>query len=759
MGQVIGIDLGTTYSRVAVMEGDRPVIVPNEDGARETPSAVGFTDDHRAFVGLRARRRTVVAPDRSIVDLKRLLGRRIDEALADAPPALYPYLAADDDGAHIEVDGRRYAPHEFSAVLLAELRGIAEAHLDESVEEAVITVPAFFTDAQRHATKEAAEIAGLEVRRFIHEPTAAALTYGYLGGGDATIAVFDLGGGTFDISILDLHDGVFEVRSTAGHKDLGGRDFDLAVAAHLAEKFQSQTGRRVSDDPVALQRLMAAAERARCELSTLTRTYLEVPRLADGPDGPADLSTALSRTTLESLVDDLVDKLNGPCRHVLGEADLAPSEIDEVFLVGGLTRMPAVRRRVEQLFAQAPNTDFEPTDMVARGAAIQAGILSGRLDEFILLDVTPMNLGIRIDEDDFSTIIPRNTALPTRETKVFTTTDDDQSVVTIEVLQGNSDRASDNTLLGMFSLTGIPEAEAGSPRIEVTFELDADGLVDISARDLETDAEQSMTVESHRGRSGEAFRPSENPGAERTGDPNSAVETEKIDLDVDEFGEVGDEWLSDRSTSVTTVVDEESDAAEATDSPPEPGAEPSASSDDESNERRRKIESLRESAASRINRKIENLEDADDPDVAQGYFNHGYEEFKDHNHPNAMRYFEKAYEFDPDNALYKTFYGYVRFLLNPETADDSKQLLREALWADDPQPDPDAHFFLGRILKADDHYRLARRHFQKALDLDPKRKEAEREIHLCKQREDPEEEQDAESAIDTGQLLSDFFDF
>lgn len=391
-------------------------------------------------------------------------------------------------------------------MILTKMRKTAEDYFGEEVSEAVITVPAYFTDAQRNATKNAGTIAGLEVRRIINEPTAAALAYGFSRKDDATLAVFDLGGGTFDISILELREGVFEVVSTSGDNHLGGGDFDRTILEYLLETFESETGIDVSDDNMALQRLKEAAENAKCELSTLSETNINLPFLAVDDEGPQHLSLSMTRSKLTDLVYDLVDRLEGPCETALDEAGLRREELDDILLVGGMTRMPLVQEKVEEIFRTEPAKDLNPDEVVAMGAAIQSGILRGEVREVVLLDVTPMDLGIRVEGDRFSTLIPKNTSIPTTETKVFTTTEDNQSIVTIEVLQGDSDKASENTLLGMFNLTGIPNAKAGKPRIEVSFDIDTDGIVNVSARDLNTDRKQSITVEGHSGLSEEELQ-------------------------------------------------------------------------------------------------------------------------------------------------------------------------------------------------------------------------------------------------------------
>ena len=508
MSNIIGIDLGTTNSCVAVMEGDEPRVLPNDEGSRTTPSIVGFTEDNEPFVGQQAKRQAVVNPQQTVYDIKRLMGHKAGDDTVQRHDEIYPYEIIENTNgdAWVQVNDKSYSPQEISAMVLTKMRKTAEDYFGEEVTEAVITVPAYFTDAQRNATKNAGTIAGLEVRRIINEPTAAALAYGYSRNNDARLAVFDLGGGTFDISILELREGVFEVISTSGDNHLGGGDFDRAILEYLLEEFKSDTGIDVSDDKMALQRLKEAAENAKCELSTLSETNINLPFLAVDDDGPQHLSMTLSRSKLNDLVYGLVEKLEDPCETALEEAGLTVDDVDDVLLVGGMTRMPLVQEKVEDFFGMQPAKDLNPDEVVAMGAAIQSGILRGEVREVILLDVTPMDLGIRAEGDRFSTLIPKNTSIPTQETKVFTTTEKNQSMVTIEVLQGDSEKASENTLLGMFNLTGIPNAPAGKPRIEVMFDIDTDGIVDVSARDLNTDKAQSITVEGHSGLSEEELQ-------------------------------------------------------------------------------------------------------------------------------------------------------------------------------------------------------------------------------------------------------------
>jgi len=508
MANIIGIDLGTTNSCVALMEGDEPKVVPNDEGSRTTPSIVGFTEDNEPFVGQQAKRQAVVNPQQTISDIKRLMGHKADDEEVRRHDDIYPYEIVENTNgdAWVKVNDQSYSPQEISAMILTKMRKTAEDYLGEDVDEAVITVPAYFTDPQRNATKNAGTIAGLEVRRIINEPTAAALAHGYSRDDDVTLAVFDLGGGTFDISILELREGVFEVVSTSGDNHLGGGDFDRAVLEFLLDRFEKETGIDVSDDNMALQRLKEAAENAKCELSTLSETNINLPFLAVDDDGPQHLSMNFSRSQLNELAFDLVERLEEPCERALDEASMGLDDLDDVLLVGGMTRMPLVQEKVEEIFDRQPSKQLNPDEVVAMGAAIQSGILRGEVREVVLLDVTPMDLGIRVEGNRFSTLIPKNTSIPTQEQKVFTTTEDNQSVVTIEVLQGENEDAEENTLLGMFNLTGIPNAPAGKPRIEVTFDIDTDGIVNVSAKDLKTDREQSITVEGHSGLSEEELQ-------------------------------------------------------------------------------------------------------------------------------------------------------------------------------------------------------------------------------------------------------------
>ncbi len=522
MGKIIGVDLGTTNSCVAVIDGGEPLVLPNSEGSRTTPSMVGFTEEGEQFVGQQAKRQAIINPELTVYDIKRLLGHKYNSDQVEKYAEILPFNIVENTNgdAWVEVDGDRYSPQEISSLILRKMRQTAEDYFGEEITEAVITVPAYFNDAQRNATKDAGKIAGLTVRRIINEPTAAALAYGYEETDHANLVVFDLGGGTFDVSIVQLRGGVFEVVSTAGDNHLGGEDFDRVVLDFLMERFEEDTGIDVSDDRMALQRLKEAAENAKCELSTASETNINLPFLAVDDSGPRHLSLDLSRSQLNDLCYELIERLDIPCNDAMDEAGLSNSDIDDVLLVGGMTRMPAVQKRVEEIFDRKPHKGVNPDEVVAKGAAIQSGILGGEIQEVILLDITPFSLGIRVSGDRFSPIIDKNAPVPTSATKIFTTTEDNQDVVTVTVLQGEDDKASANKLLGMFNLTGISPAPAGKPRIEVTFEIDTDGIVDVSAKDLNTGASQSITVEGHSGLSSEelqrAMKRSEKAEASKT---------------------------------------------------------------------------------------------------------------------------------------------------------------------------------------------------------------------------------------------------
>ena len=495
MGKIIGIDLGTTNSCVYVMEGKEPKCITNPNGGRTTPSIVAFTDKER-LVGDTAKRQAVTNPERTVFAVKRLMGRRFDapEVTRWKDHSPYHIVAASNGDAAVEVDGRLYSPPEISAMILAQLKADAEAYLGESVKEAVITVPAYFNDAQRQATKDAGRIAGLDVKRIINEPTAASLAYGFDKKANEKIAVFDLGGGTFDISILEVGDNVVEVRATNGDTFLGGEDFDQRIIQYLVKEFQAQSGIDLSQDRMALQRLKEAAESAKKELSSSMETEINLPFITADASGPKHLLMKLSRSKLEQLVGDLVDRTIEPCKKALADAGLSASQIDEVVLVGGMTRMPLVQQKVGEFFGKDPNRSMNPDEVVAMGASIQGGILAGDVKDVLLLDVTPLSLGIETMGGVFTRLIDRNTTIPVRKQQIFSTAADGQTAVDVHVLQGEREMAAYNKTLGRFQLTGIAPAPRGVPQIEVTFDIDANGIVHVSAKDLGTGNEQKITI-------------------------------------------------------------------------------------------------------------------------------------------------------------------------------------------------------------------------------------------------------------------------
>ena len=501
MSKVIGIDLGTTNSCVSVMVGDQPEVIANSEGARTTPSIVAFTASGEKLVGQIAKRQAATNPDRTIFAVKRLIGRRFeaDEVQAFAKVAPFKIMAADNGDAWVEIDGKLCSPQEISAMVLSRMRITAQEFLGETVEQAVITVPAYFNDAQRQATKEAGKIAGLEVMRIINEPTAAALSYGINMHADQKIAVFDLGGGTFDVSILELGDGVFQVLSTNGDTFLGGEDFDNLIVEFLAATFEKENDLDLRGDPMALQRLKEAAERAKQELSSATETDINLPFICADGDGPKHLVHSMTREELETLVGDLVSRLDEPCRIALEDAGLSASEIDEVVLVGGMTRMPMVQKQVEAIFGQPPMKGVNPDEVVSAGAAIQGGVLTGEVDEVLLLDVTPLSLGVETQGGVATKILDKNSTIPCTKSQVFSTTEDHQDVVRIHVLQGEREMAEDNMTMGRFELVGIAPAPRGVPQIEVTFAIDTDGVVNVSAKDLGTGRSQSIEVTASSG--------------------------------------------------------------------------------------------------------------------------------------------------------------------------------------------------------------------------------------------------------------------
>jgi molecular chaperone DnaK len=501
MAKVIGIDLGTTNSCVAVMEGGKPKVVENAEGARTTPSIVAFTKDGERLVGQPAKRQAVTNPDNTVFAVKRLIGRRFDDPITKKDTELVPYkISRGPNGdAWVNAGGKDYSPSQISAFILQKMKETAEAYLGETVTQAVITVPAYFNDAQRQATKDAGQIAGLEVLRIINEPTAAALAYGLEKQDGKTIAVYDLGGGTFDVSILEIGDGVFEVKSTNGDTFLGGEDFDAKIVDWLADEFKKQEGIDLRNDRLALQRLKEAAERAKIELSSAQTTEINLPFITADQNGPKHLVKSLSRADLEKLVEDLIKRTLDPCKKALADAGLAAKDISEVVLVGGMTRMPRVRQVVQDFFGKEPHTGVNPDEVVAMGAAIQAGVLQGDVKDVLLLDVTPLSLGIETLGGVFTRMIDRNTTIPTKKSQTYSTAEDNQNAVTIRVFQGEREMAADNKLLGQFDLVGIPPAPRGVPQIEVTFDIDANGIVNVSAKDRGTGKEQQIRIQASGG--------------------------------------------------------------------------------------------------------------------------------------------------------------------------------------------------------------------------------------------------------------------
>ena len=500
MAKTIGIDLGTTNSCMAVLEGGEPTVIPNAEGGRTTPSVVAFTKDGQRLVGTPARRQQVTNPENTIFSIKRFMGRKFDEVTEEMTIVPYKVMKGGNEDVRVEADGKEYAPPEISAMILQKLKTDAEAYLGESVADAVITVPAYFNNAQREATKDAGKIAGLNVLRIVNEPTAAALAYGLdKEGGDQTILVFDLGGGTFDVSVLELGEGVFEVKSTNGDNHLGGDNFDKAVVDWMVAEFKRDQGIDLGIDPMALQRLYEAAEKAKVELSSTMTTQINLPFITANQDGPKHLDLPLTRAKLEELAHALLERTVAPTKQALADAGLTPADIEHVVLVGGMTRMPAVQAKVKELIGKDPHKGVNPDEVVAVGAAIQAGVLKGEVKDVLLLDVTPLSLGIETKGGVMTKLIDRNTTIPTRKTEVFSTAEDNQPSVLVHVLQGESEMATYNKTLGKFELVGIPPAPRGMPQVEVAFDIDANGIINVSAKDLGTSNEQQIRIEGGSG--------------------------------------------------------------------------------------------------------------------------------------------------------------------------------------------------------------------------------------------------------------------